>query len=379
MSKICPVCGYNCEDAADFCPACGFTFSNPASASVDQTNPQPNPQPNTQQGVQNVTQQVPPNVMQQNFAQQAPPKKKKTLWIVLGIVGGVLILLFIIFIILFFVLRSYFSSMGIVEPPRTQGGSGISDLSIFNTRKDLQEYYYEDYDSASFNSEAFVDTTTEEPATVEEPTSTESIMTELDGSSEGTESSDNTTNSEASFRPEDLTLTVKEDDTVLNMEESFHYIFAADAELVTFGNDSLDVPPGFEGKQIVTGRGITIGSTFDELIATYGIGRNNAIWQLPRNPGYVFTTSGYDYYYYSTTTRPDSPKDTLLMFGWYRSGGDWQRMTPTELNDYWGNRIAPPCDDMLLYNISFDVDYNVSFGYIAYGSPEWCKEHVYYD
>ncbi len=154
MNKQCPVCGYPCEDTAAFCPTCGFIFPN----------------------------QKPINAVSpgsgQHIQVQPAKKKDKTLWIVLGIVGGVLLLLFILFLIIFFVLLNRLSSNQTLTNPVHP------DLTIFESDKDMQEYYYDDYDHASFQSESFVDTTTEEPTTTEE-----SVTTEEPAASEGADQS----------------------------------------------------------------------------------------------------------------------------------------------------------------------------------------------
>lgn len=132
MSRVCISCGYSCEATAMVCPVCGSPLPEPSHIAAST--------PTT------------------------PKKSQKTLWIVLGSIGGACVLLLVLVSVLL-----CFIKVTLSLPSST---IGISDIQ---TLQDFQEYYYPDYDGASFHSEDFVEVTTEMPAAEElyDETSTE--------------------------------------------------------------------------------------------------------------------------------------------------------------------------------------------------------------
>lgn len=346
MSKICPVCGYNCEDSEVVCPACGTPFLSTVN---------PVPPVNQVQTANNIQQPngqaVAGQPMQQQFAQQ-PPKKKsnKTLWIILGVVGGVVLLLIVLVIILFLLFAFVFT--GVNSTSLTSNGP----TSIFTgggSNGNYQEYYYPEYQDSSLNSEAFVDITTE--------ASTE-VSTENTGANI-------VFNETAAFRPEDLTiLTVETDPAVapvtLTFSENYSYMVGDSGELLQVGDMTYDTPAEFQGKQCQLGRGTTIGNSIDEFIAAYGVDTTNAIWQTDTN-------NKYEYFYYSTSTKPSVPEDASLIIGWYQSGDTWVSMTPEALFNYWNTGSIPDCDRILMYTIYSHADFSIKGFTTMYGTPEY--------
>lgn len=423
MSKICSVCGYQCEEEIGFCPVCGSPFPTssqsvvpsqavpptqvnsaiqtqaptptvppispqpvipsqtdsgmqsqpapymqtpgmqPQPAPFTQTNPGMQPQPasftQNNPGMQSqpasFTQNNPgmqpqpayavypqnPVMQGQNIQGNAtPPKKKsKVLWIVLGIVGGILLLLIIILVLLMFGLKQLWGSRNI---PSLNTSSAI-------THSDSHEYYYPDYDSASFHSEAFVDVTTEEILPPEEPSDIISAM---------------------EFKEEDLIIcSVQEGDAEpplqYHIEENYTYTIQDSNGFLQTGNGISQIPAGFEEKQCHLGRNIGIGNSFDQLITTYGIDTTNAMWQIQDN-------GNYEYYYYSTEIKPDWAGGTVLVTAWCRTGDTWQRMYPSDLFTFWQNGTLPECDTVLMYMVHMDstVD-NIEAIDILYGNANY--------
>lgn len=369
MSKICTVCGYQCEDSVILCPVCGSPFSTapqsvatPVSATPQQIvastpsqdaipsqavppiPPQPGvPVPGTgpipQQFVQpNVYIPYPQGPAMQGQGIQGipePPKKKnKTLWIVLGIVGGLLLLLIILAIILVFALKNVWNNRA---NPSPQTPDSIS-------HSNHHEYYYEDYDNASFQSEAFVDITTEDPSSIP-----------------STEEPENPSSSGAieDLRSEDLMLYTIEAEGVepyaYTLEENYCYIINSSSGVIQTGgftepfltSDAMWEPDELKNKQCQLGRGIQAGSSIDECIAAYGIDTTNAIWRLSED-------NTFSYYYYSTTVRPDSITNPALIIGWYKNGDTWQRMYHMDLSNYWQKSTLPECDALLMYILDMD-------------------------
>lgn len=139
MSRVCISCGCSCETTAMVCPVCGSPLPVPSHIAV--SNP------------------------------TTPEKSRKTLWIILGSIGGACVLLLIIVIVLLCFVKVFLSLMFGTIPSSTINGSDIQTIQNF------QEYYYPDYDGASFHSEEFVEVTTEMPATegLYDDTSTEAF------------------------------------------------------------------------------------------------------------------------------------------------------------------------------------------------------------
>ncbi|MCM1495933.1 MAG: hypothetical protein NC089_09085 [Bacteroides sp.] len=384
MSKICTVCGYYCEDYATACPVCGspFSVSSPSSAPAS-TVPEQKPEGISSQQTATPSQAVPSMQSQsvtpvpgaasipQAFVQQtvytpypqspsiqgqgiqgmpeAPKKKSKTLWIILGIVGGILLLLIILAIILGFALKNVWNGR---NNPSTQTPASIS-------HSDHHEYYYADYDSASFQSEAFVDVTTEDPS---------SISTEESVEPEDPFASD----SAGDFREEDLMLYSVEAEGVepyaYAMEENYCYTISSSTGLLQTGSGSLQEPAEFQNKQCQLGRGIQTGSSTDECINAYGVDTTNAIWQLYEN-------DTFEYYYYSTTVKPDYIPKSALLIGWYQNGDTWQRMYPVDLFNYWQNGTPPECDRLLMYILYVDnSNDSISSMNILYGNSNYFQE-----
>lgn len=381
MSKMCTVCGYQCEDTVTSCPVCDSPFSvspQPALTVTEQVpagmpsqNTMPSqavppiqPQPAAPiPGVPPMPQQFVPSNAYTPYPQgpamqgqniqgipEPPKKKSKTVWIVLGIVGGVLLLLIILAIILMFALKSAWNNHNdpsILTPAST-------------SHPDHHEYYYADYDSASFQSEAFVDVTMEDPASVP--------------STEEPENPDNPVSSGATgdFRTEDLMIYSIEDEGIepytYTIEENCCYTIGSSTGLLQTGSGSIQEPSEFENKLCQLGRGIQAGSSIDECINAYGIDTTNAIWQLYEN-------NTFSYYYYSTTIRPDSTANSALVIGWCKKGDTWQRMYPVDLFNYWQNGTPPECDNILMYilytNDSVDT---ISSMNIMYGDHNYFQE-----
>ncbi len=342
MSQPCSVCGYVCSDSDTFCPACGTQLQTI-------TQPQPTTQPVPPQPVIQPQPTAQPVQPQQSYSTE-PPKKKshKGLWIGLGIGGGVLLLLIIVAVILIVILAPMILAT-INHNPSLPNSTGIS------SNADFQEYYYPDYDNISFNSEAFVEATTEEPAT---EASTEAPA---DPAISGSEAS--------AFRAEDLTILSVEGDSsispaILNLSENWGYFISSSGELLQAGNMTYETPAGFEGKQCQTGRNLQIGNSIDSFVTAYGIDSTNAIWQ-------VYKTDSYEYYYYSTTTKPELSESTNLIFAWYKTGDTWNRILPEQIFDYWQKGTIPECDYLLMYQISANSDYNADLIQITYGTSDY--------
>lgn len=323
MSKICSVCGYNCEDTATFCPTCGSPF--PVLVQPAPTVPfQPAMQP------------------QNNL--QPPKKKNKTLWIVLGVVGGILVLLVILVLLLLFVAKSFWNVNTITSP----NPSGITSNS------DNHEYYYPDYDNASFHSESFVDVTTEAPVSTEPSTEASNP------------------NETADFKEEDLQLRSIESDTTiepatLTMEENKSYMLVGNGEILQLGDGSYQSMTDSEETRYTLGRGVGIGAPIDDFITTYGVDTTNSIWQ-------IYTNNTYNYYYYSTTVRPDTPADAGLIIGWYKTGDTWTRMYPQDLFNYWQDGTLPECDRILMYTLYTDENFNIESISIMYGNTDYFQQ-----
>ncbi len=392
MSKMCTVCGYQCEDTVMSCPVCGSPFSaspqsstTPAATTPEQVSggipsqntipsqavppiqPQPAiPIPGTPQMPQQFVQQNAYTPYPQGPAMQGqnmpgnpePPKKKsKTLWIVLGIVGGVLLLLIILAIILMFSLKNIWNN-------RTNS-STHTPASI--SHSDHHEYYYADYDHASFQSEAFVDVTTEDPSSIP-----------------STEEPDVPSGASEDFSEEDLILYSIEDEGI----EPFAYTIEGNCSY-TIGLGSskgiiqtegvlMTTNSLFDTKEFRLGRGIQLGSSIDECIDAYAVDTTNAIWQLYGN-------NGFEYYYYSTTVRPDWTENPALLIGWYKKDDTWQRMYPVDLFNYWQNGTPPECDSMLMYIFraknSYDTIASVTIisGNSTYFQEYWNQEQDYHN
>lgn len=352
MSKICTVCGYNCEDSVMTCPVCGSPFTVPSQSVVPPASVMPNP---GQNGIPQIHSQfVPPNAyvsypqgpaMQGQNMQMEPPKKQnKTLWIVLGITGGVLLLLILSAIILMFFFRSTWRSRNI---PVGNTSTGISHTNH-------HDYYYDDYNNASFHSETFVDITTEDPSTIP---STE-VPDEPDDS-----------RTLEDFREEDLIIySVEPEGTEpvsYAIQANCSYTIGTSTGLLQTRSGSVLEPAEFTDKHCQLGRNIPSGSSIDDCIAAYGIDTTNAIWQLYEN-------SAFEYYYYSTTIRPDRESDSALIFGWYQTGDTWQRMYPVDLFNYWQKGMPPECDNILMYILyTDDSGESISSMNIMYGSYDY--------
>ncbi len=356
MSKLCTVCGYHCEDTDVTCPICGTPivspatdkpYSEPPSAWVPQPQPQTQPQIQIQPQPQTQTQPLPtaPNP-------QPIKKSHKTLWIVLGIVGGVLLLLGIGI----FILVHLFRALTGISGPDTDG---------YQSTADYHEYYYPDYDSADYNSEAFVDSATEAPSSEEVSTSVEST--------ESTETPADPSDTASAFLPEDLIVyTVEslssEQPQSLSLETSSFSYIDDDGQLYTAVNDSYTMPAGFEYKAAATGRRLSIGTPFQDFIDAYGINSSNAIWQN-------ITDTQVNFYYF-TGTLPSAASDNELIIGWYQSGDTWTRMDQNELSAYWKNATLPACDHVLMYLIYFDDDdQTLESVYFLYGDTAYLQTY----
>lgn len=376
MNKICSICGYNCEDTAAFCPICGTPFSDtPATVSNQpviepvpvppQTPVQPQPHPSIQASTQVQPQvlnpsQSPSYIQNPGTAGQmtlgiAEPAKKstKTLWIVLGIVGGVILLLLILALVLFFLLRSAGYTIG--NNGHTWGGAE-------NRPVDYHEYYYPDYDNASFHSEAFTDATTEAPAT-------EAPATEAPTPS-------GYQNDAETFQQTDLTIyTIEEDPAItpaaFNVSLNHRYSIDFPGIMHLTEGTYIESPEEFAEKQAATGRGITTGQPIEEFITAYGIDTTNAMW-------ITFGHEQLEYFYYSTTAMPELAEgvDASLTFGWYQTGDTWHRMMPEELYGFWKNMTLPECDEVILYNAITNADYTIYSMGIGYGDPAFWQEYI---
>lgn len=331
MSKICTACGYHCEDSVMTCPVCGSPFTVPSQPVVPPASIMPESRQNGTPQMQ--SQFVPPNAyvsysqgpaMQGQYMQMDPPKKKsKVLGIVFGIVGGVLLLLILSAIFIFQYLLSSRSNPGGNTP------SGISHTNH-------HDYYYDDYNNAGFNSEDFVDITTEKPNDIpstEVPDEPDESMALED------------------CREEDLIIYSVEPDgaepVTYAIEGNYSYTLGTSTGLLQTGGGSVLERAEFTDKYCQLGRGIQSGSSIDDCISAYGIDTTNAIWQLYEN-------NAFQYYYYSTTIMPDIESDPALILGWYQSGDTWQRMYPVDLFNYWKKGIPPECDNILMYILSTD-------------------------
>ncbi len=404
MSKICSICGFECSDTALSCPTCGTPFHNYAGSAptqpVTEAIPSPTvslvqsqtvpvqpqtmpvqPQPSPVQPPLNAIQPqatgqfrsdiplqpqpvIPPQpaayIQNPGMAGQvtmgmaeAPKKSTKTLWIVLGIVGGVILLLLLFALVLFLVLHKAGYSLG---------NHGGTPNNLGNRSTDYHEYYYADYNDPSFHSEAFADVTTEAPTT-------ETATTEAPVPS-------GYLNDAEAFRQEDLTLhTVEEDLSVTPATVTFlpdhGYMITETGEALQIGSGTFNTPDGFQGKQAALGRNITRDCFIDELVAVYGIDSTNAIWQMSVN-------DTYEYYYYSTTTKPDLTlyDYSSLIFGWYRNGDTWNRLLPQDIFDFWQNGTVPECEEMILYLAVSDNDYSLRSVSITYGTADYFQEFI---
>ena len=152
------------------------------------------------------------------------------------------------------------------------------------------------------------------------------------------------------------------------IEENCCYTIGSSTGLLQTGSGSIQEPAEFENKQCRLGRGIQTGSSIDECINTYGIDTTNAIWQLYEN-------NVFEYYYYSTTIRPDWTENSALLIGWYKQGDTWQRMYPVDLFNYWQNGTPPECDSILMYILyTNDSDDTISSMNIMYGNYDYFQE-----
>lgn len=353
MSKICSICGYNCKDTDTFCPTCGTPFSaTPVSVSsqpvIESAQPQIPIPPQSSAYIQN------PGMSSQMTQGIAEPSKKstKTLWIVLGIVGGVILLLLIFALVLFLLLRSI----------GTVGNNGHTIGSTENRPTNYHEYYYPDYDNASFHSEAFTDTTTEAPAT-------EAPSTEAPTPS-------GYQNDAETFQQEDLTIyTIEEDTTItptaLNVTLNHRYSIDYPGIMNLIGGTNIESPAEFTSKHAATGRGVTTGQPIEEFITAYGIDTTNAMW-ITLGHGQL------EYFYYSTTAMPELGEgdDASLTFGWYRTGDTWHRMMPEELYNFWKNMTLPECDELILYDAITNADYTIYSIGVGYGDPAFWQEYI---
>lgn len=139
MNRVCISCGCSCESTAMVCPVCVSPLPESSHIAVSTST--------------------------------TPKKSQKTLWIILGSIGGACILLLIIVIVLLCFVKMSLSLIFGTMPSSTINSSDIQTI------QDFQEYYYPDYDGASFLSEEFVEVSTEMPATdgLYDETSTEAF------------------------------------------------------------------------------------------------------------------------------------------------------------------------------------------------------------
>lgn len=234
------------------------------------------------------------------------------------------------------------------------GGNSLPTFTGSGSNGNYQEYYYPDYENASFNSEAFVDVTTETPT----ETSTEV----------STETPDVSFNEGADFRPEDLTyLTLETDSSVTPTASTIGidcaYLFVGDGQLIPLTTDNIDtlLNSNEDGQRYQLGRCVTCGSSIDDFIEAYSVDTTNAIWE-------TYSNNQYDYFYYSTTVRPETPGDAALLISWYQNGDTWTRMTPEEIYAYWKNGTLPTCENMLTYTVYMDTNSNIESIHVSYGT-----------
>ncbi len=380
MSNICSVCGFHCDETATFCPTCGSPVTvatqptiqetvQPAPQPQVQQPAQPTPQPQVQQPVQptpqpQVQQPVQPTpqpymqqqvqpipqpyMQQQDYQPTEPPRKKKMtwLWILLGVFGGLFLLGIIAAVATVILYPLLYTNSNV-------GGNSLPQYIGSGSNGNYQEYYYPEFENASFNSEAFVDVTTE--------ASTEA----------STEAPSTSFNEGAEFRPEDLTYLTLETDpaitpTATPMELDSAYLFINGGQLLPLTSDGVDalLNGSEDTQQYQLGRVITCGASIDSFIETYSVDTTNAIWE-------TYSNDQYDYFYYSMTARPDTSDDAALIISWYQNGDTWTRMTPEEIYAFWKNGTLPACENMLTYTVYMDADSNIESILVSYGTTTY--------
>ena len=394
MSNICSVCGFHCDETATFCPTCGSPVTVAPQPTIQETvqptpqpqvqqpiqptpqpymqqQVQPTPQPYMQQQVQPtpqpyMQQQVQPTpqpymqqpvqptpqpymqqqvqpipqpyMQQQDYQPTEPPKKKKLtwLWILLGVFGGLFLLGIIAAVATVILYPLLYTNSNV-------GGNSLPQYIGSGSNGNYQEYYYPEFENASFNSEAFVDVTTEAPTEASTEASTEAPSTSL--------------NKGAEYRPEDSTYLTFTSDTPTPTSNNVN-----DNSVIVYDSGVSCTMPGkipvFESTtdtldySYQTGRGITYGASLDTYIETYGIDDTNAIWE-------TYSNGQTEYFYYSPTARPENMNDAMLVFGWYQKGTSWIRMTPEELHAFRKDVTTPGRYVLLIYMAYLDENGNI--------------------
>jgi hypothetical protein len=107
----------------------------------------------------------------------------------------------------------------------------------------------------------------------------------------------------------------------------------------------------------VTGRGITIGDTLDEVISAYKIKTDYAMWEARLNPQSDGSFTIESRKYVSGEFNENGVQKATLIIGYYRLETQWIPLTYDEINQYiaflTGETNQKPYDGILIYQFQF--------------------------
>lgn len=107
----------------------------------------------------------------------------------------------------------------------------------------------------------------------------------------------------------------------------------------------------------VTGRGITTGSTMNEVISAYSIKTDYALWDVEMDPESDGVVAIESRKYVTSEFNENNVQKATLIFAYYRLEGQWIPLTYDEINQYiafmTGEDAVKPYDGILMYQFQF--------------------------